>query len=112
MDSAAALTKLARSPEVRFYRRHRGRGAIGGMRERLARLRRTLEALFPERHLYVRSGGRMRAYVLSPRRQMLAASGIAATALWTGVASAAPPVGQLRRPGSRPHPDPAPLFRR
>jgi len=59
------------------------------MRERLARLRRTLEALFPERHLYVRSGGRMRAYVLSPRRQLLAASGIAATALWTGVASAA-----------------------
>jgi murein DD-endopeptidase MepM/ murein hydrolase activator NlpD len=56
---------------------------------RLARLRRSLAELFPERHLYVRSGGQMKGYVLTPKSQMLAAAGISAAALWMGVCSAA-----------------------
>ncbi|THD59658.1 M23 family metallopeptidase [Phenylobacterium sp.] len=56
---------------------------------RLARLRRSLIELFPERHLYVRSGGEMKGYVLSPKTQMIAAAGVSAAALWMGVCSAA-----------------------
>jgi murein DD-endopeptidase MepM/ murein hydrolase activator NlpD len=56
---------------------------------RLARLRRSLYALFPERHLYVRSGGRMRAYVLSTKKQMMIAGGVGAAAVWMGVCTAA-----------------------
>ncbi len=56
---------------------------------RLARLRRSIEDLFPERHLYVRSGGEMKGYVLTPRKQMIAAAGVSAAALWVGVCSAA-----------------------
>jgi murein DD-endopeptidase MepM/ murein hydrolase activator NlpD len=56
---------------------------------RLARLRRSLLELFPERHLYVRSGGEMKGYVLSPKAQMIAAAGVSAAALWMGVCSAA-----------------------
>jgi murein DD-endopeptidase MepM/ murein hydrolase activator NlpD len=56
---------------------------------RFARLRRSLEELFPERHLYVRSGGEMRAFVLTPRRQMAAAAAVAACALWMGICTAA-----------------------
>jgi murein DD-endopeptidase MepM/ murein hydrolase activator NlpD len=56
---------------------------------RLARLRRSLEALFPERHLYIRSGGEMRAFVLSPKKQFLAAGVVAGCALWMGVCTAA-----------------------
>ncbi|HEV7384175.1 MAG TPA: M23 family metallopeptidase [Phenylobacterium sp.] len=57
--------------------------------QRLARLRRSLIELFPERHLYVRSGGEMKGYVLTPRKQMVAAAGLSAAALWMGVCSAA-----------------------
>ncbi len=56
---------------------------------RLARLRRSLEALFPERHLYVRSGGEMKTYLLTPTKQMAAACAMAACALWMGVGTAA-----------------------
>jgi len=56
---------------------------------RLARLRRSLEELFPERHLYVRSGGEMKTYVLSSQRQMAGAGVVAACALWMGVGTAA-----------------------
>ena len=55
---------------------------------RIARLRRSLEALFPERHLYIRSGGEVRAFVLTPRRQLGIAAGVAAAALWMGIGSA------------------------
>jgi murein DD-endopeptidase MepM/ murein hydrolase activator NlpD len=65
------------------------------MKDHLARLRRSLEALFPERHLYVRSGGAMRAYVLSTQKQVLAAGGVAAAALWMGVCTAAMLVNAL-----------------
>src|SRR5258708_9745335 len=63
--------------------------------QRLARLRRSLVELFPERHLYVRSGGEMKGYVLSPRKQMVAAAGVSAAALWMGVCSAAMLVNML-----------------
>src|SRR5260221_528461 len=46
---------------------------------RFARLARSLEQLFPERHLYVRSGGEMRGYVLSPGKQVAAAEPFAKT---------------------------------
>lgn len=57
--------------------------------ERLTQLRRSLEELFPERHLYVRSGGAMRAFVLTTRKQMVLAAGVAGGALWMGVCTAA-----------------------
>jgi murein DD-endopeptidase MepM/ murein hydrolase activator NlpD len=56
---------------------------------RFARLARWLEELFPERHLYLRSGGEMRGYVLTTERQLLIAGGVAAAALWMGVSTAA-----------------------
>jgi murein DD-endopeptidase MepM/ murein hydrolase activator NlpD len=57
--------------------------------EQLERLRARVVALFPERHLYVRQGGEMRAFVLTQRTQMLAAGGVAAAALGMGVCTAA-----------------------
>lgn len=57
--------------------------------ERLERLRARIEALFPERHLYVRQGGRMRAFVLSQKKQMAVAGGLACAGLWMGVCTAA-----------------------
>ena len=57
--------------------------------DRLTTLRRSLEELFPERHLYVRSGGAMRAFVLTSRKQMFMAAGVAGCALWMGVSTAA-----------------------
>jgi murein DD-endopeptidase MepM/ murein hydrolase activator NlpD len=56
---------------------------------RFARLALWLEELFPERHLYLRSGGEMRGFVLSTERQLLIAAGVAAAALWMGVTTAA-----------------------
>src|SRR3990167_5706331 len=56
---------------------------------RFARLRRSLEELFPERHLYVRSGGEMRAFVLTTGKQVIGAGAVAAGALWMGVCTAA-----------------------
>jgi murein DD-endopeptidase MepM/ murein hydrolase activator NlpD len=65
------------------------------MRQRLAKLRRALEEPFPERHLYVRSGGAMKAYVLTTRSQLLIAGGVGAAALWMGVCTAAMLVNTL-----------------
>ena len=81
--------------------------------DRLARLRQSLERLFPERHLYVRSGGEIRGFVLTTGKQATAASVAALVALWLGVGTAAmllnalvsacsKAVKILRRPG---HPD-------
>ncbi len=50
---------------------------------RLARWRRFLEALFPERHIYIRSSGETRGLVLTTGRQTVIAGGIGALALWT-----------------------------
>jgi murein DD-endopeptidase MepM/ murein hydrolase activator NlpD len=57
--------------------------------QRLARLRRSFEELFPERQIYVRSGGQMRAFVLTTSRQMAGACAVAGAALWMGVCTAA-----------------------
>ena len=57
--------------------------------QRLARIRHTLVELFPERHLYVRSGGAMRGFVLSSSKQIAIAAGVAGGALWMGVCTAA-----------------------
>lgn len=54
---------------------------------RFTRLLRTLKELFPERHLYVRSGGAMKAFVLTPRKQMLFAASALGLALWGGFAT-------------------------
>ena len=62
---------------------------------RLTRLARSFEQLFPERHLYVRSGGEMRGYVLTTGKQMAAAGAVAACALWMGVSTAAMLVGAM-----------------
>jgi murein DD-endopeptidase MepM/ murein hydrolase activator NlpD len=56
---------------------------------RFARLSQTLKSLFPERHIYVRSGGAMRAFVLTPARQWSAAAVVAVCALWLGASTAA-----------------------
>lgn len=56
---------------------------------RLARLYHSIEAMFPERHLYVRTGGQMQAFVLTTRQQLGLAGAVAGAALWMGVATAA-----------------------
>ena len=63
--------------------------------DRLARLRLSLERLFPERHLYVRSGGQIRGFVLSTNKQAMAAASVAFLALWLGLSSAAALSGAL-----------------
>ncbi len=54
---------------------------------RLARLRQTLVRLFPDRQIYLRSEGEMRAFVFSTRRQMVLASAVGFLGLWTLFAS-------------------------
>jgi murein DD-endopeptidase MepM/ murein hydrolase activator NlpD len=56
--------------------------------ESLARLQSFFEDIFPERHIYVRSGGDMRALVLTPGKQAVAAALAAMCALWMGVCTA------------------------
>jgi murein DD-endopeptidase MepM/ murein hydrolase activator NlpD len=62
---------------------------------RFKRLRQSLEDLFPERHLYVRSGGEMRGYVFSTGKQLMCATAVAVGALWMGVCTAAMMVNAL-----------------
>ncbi len=52
--------------------------------DQLTRLRRFLEGVFPERHIYVRTGGggEVRGIVLTTTHQSAAAAGAAALALW------------------------------
>jgi len=63
--------------------------------KRFNRLRQSLEALFPERHIYIRSGGEMRGYVFSTNKQLLGAAGVALGALWMGVCTAAMMINAL-----------------
>ncbi len=70
-------------------------GAPENSMDRLARLRLSLERLFPERHLYVRSGGQIRGFVLTTSKQAAAAGVVAVLALWLGVCSAAALSGML-----------------
>jgi murein DD-endopeptidase MepM/ murein hydrolase activator NlpD len=66
-----------------------------------ARLVRWLASHFPERHLYVRSGGEMRTFVLSTERQLVIAGVVAACAMWTGVSTAAVVVGVVASSSSQ-----------
>ena len=63
--------------------------------ERLARLRLSLERLFPERHLYVRSGGEIRGFVLTTQNQAAAAALGALIAIWIGLCTSATLMGML-----------------
>jgi murein DD-endopeptidase MepM/ murein hydrolase activator NlpD len=63
--------------------------------KRFTRLRQSLEGLFPERHLYIRSGGEMRGYVFSTNKQLMAAGAVGVAALWMGVCTAAMMVSAL-----------------
>ncbi|MFZ5718415.1 MAG: M23 family metallopeptidase [Pseudomonadota bacterium] len=63
--------------------------------ERLTQLGRSLVDLFPERHLYVRSGGAMKGFVLTTKKQLMIAGGVAGGALWMGVCTAAMMVNLL-----------------
>ena len=56
--------------------------------KRFKRLQQSLQSLFPERHVYVRSGGEMRGYVLSTNKQLIGAGCVAVGALWMGVCTA------------------------
>lgn len=56
--------------------------------ERFARLQTFIQDLFPERHIYVRSGGEMRGIVLTTGKQIVGACGVTALALWVGVCTA------------------------
>jgi len=62
---------------------------------RLRQVRRALQELFPERHLYVRSGGEMRGYVMSTGKQLAGAGFVALISLWMGVCTAAMLVNAL-----------------
>ncbi|MEJ0066095.1 MAG: peptidoglycan DD-metalloendopeptidase family protein [Caulobacteraceae bacterium] len=65
---------------------------------RFARLALWLEEVFPERHLYLRSGGEMRAFMLTTERQLLIAGGVAGVALWMSFTTAATAVSLLAPP--------------
>lgn len=68
--------------------------------QRIARLVRSFVELFPERHLYVRSGGAMKAFVLTTKKQLVLAASVAGAALWMGVCTAAMMVNLLSASGS------------
>jgi hypothetical protein len=71
------------------YRLSRNAGTDAMSTSRLTQWRRTVVALFPERHLYIRSGGEMRGLVLTTRKQLATAAVVAFSFLWMGVATAA-----------------------
>ena len=62
---------------------------------RIADWRRAVEALFPERHLYVRSHGEMKAFVFTTGRQLTIAAMVAGAALWMGICTASMMVNVL-----------------
>jgi len=57
------------------------------------RWRHSLETLFPERHLYLRSGGEVRGLVLTTNRQFIIACAVGFVALWTGMGTASMLIG-------------------
>ncbi len=59
------------------------------MKHRLANLRQSLERLFPERHLYLRSGGEIRGFVLTTGKQATAACVASLATIWFAFASLA-----------------------
>ncbi len=59
------------------------------VKDRLVKVRRSLERLFPERHLYVRSNGEFRGFVVTTGQQAAGAAVASLTAVWLGIATAA-----------------------
>jgi murein DD-endopeptidase MepM/ murein hydrolase activator NlpD len=51
-------------------------------------VRQWAERLFPERHIYLRSRGETRGYILTTRKQVVLAAGVAGLAAWVILASA------------------------
>src|SRR5450631_3397167 len=62
---------------------------------RVRRLAHWFVGHFPERHLYVRSGGEMRGYALSTNRQLSIAAAVAVVAVWLGISTSAMLVGAM-----------------
>jgi murein DD-endopeptidase MepM/ murein hydrolase activator NlpD len=60
---------------------------------RWARARQTILKLFPERHVYLRSGGDVRSFVLTSANQMIVAISVAACLAWTLFATGAMAIG-------------------
>jgi murein DD-endopeptidase MepM/ murein hydrolase activator NlpD len=56
---------------------------------KLGHIRRFLEAVFPERHIYVRSEGRIHGLILTTGRQVTLSAALGAAAMWMGVCSSA-----------------------
>ncbi len=57
-------------------------------RERVAQTRQWIERLFPERHLYLRSGGETRGYILTTGKQFFFATAAGLAGLWLILATA------------------------
>ena len=55
---------------------------------RQAGLRRPLHELFPERHLFIRTGEETRGYIVTTGKQIFAACIVAGCALWMGICTA------------------------
>ena len=62
-------------------------GSASMISARLDRWRRFLEALFPERHIYIRASGETHGLVLTTARQTAIAGGVSAVLLWTLIAT-------------------------
>jgi murein DD-endopeptidase MepM/ murein hydrolase activator NlpD len=57
-------------------------------RERVAHMRQGMERLFPERHVYLRSGGETRGYILTTGKQVFLAAIASVLGLWLILATA------------------------
>jgi len=73
------------------------------------RLRRVIEARFPERHLYIRTDGGMRGVVLTTKRQVALAAGAGLLGLWTVTSLVATVMAMAAAPA--PGQDPRALMR-
>jgi murein DD-endopeptidase MepM/ murein hydrolase activator NlpD len=81
---------LARLRKIAAYRTDLiAQGPASMITARLARWRRFLEALFPERHIYIRSSGEMRGVVLTTSRQAALVFGGGAILLWAMLSTTA-----------------------
>jgi murein DD-endopeptidase MepM/ murein hydrolase activator NlpD len=61
----------------------------------VTRFRKAIQWLFPERHLYIRSQGELKSFVLSPRRQMGFAAVLLSLGLWLGIATTSMAINAL-----------------
>ncbi|MEO6379614.1 MAG: DUF5930 domain-containing protein, partial [Caulobacteraceae bacterium] len=57
--------------------------------ERFERLRHAVAGLFPERHIYLRSGGAMQTFALSSHKQLVMAGAVAVLLVWTLISTTA-----------------------